>query len=91
MDMADTLTKVSSGGSAGGIGEGPWLVVKIGPLGFVETKIRLETDSSMITSHGEGQVIVFSLQTWDMSTLFCEAWKDGRAIEALKDRLAKMK
>ena len=68
--------------------QGPWIVIEIGPLGFKQLSIRLETDRSLITTHYEGQVFAFGLQKYDMSQKFQEAWIDGKAVQALKEAIA---
>lgn len=70
---------------------GPWLVVRIGPLGFEYWDLRLVTDLAEIRTDGEGQVLVFVLRTFDMSAAFLEAWKTGEAVERLAMEIRKLR
>jgi len=70
------------------LSQGPWVVIEIGPLGFEQLLVRLETDRDNISTHYEGQVLAFAFSAGDMSKAFNTAWKDGRAIEKLRLTLA---
>lgn len=68
---------------------GPWLVIRIGPSGYSDISISLETEQFR-ASTGEGQTLVFSFEMADFSTHFGDAWEDGRAKSDLKAILEKL-